>query len=308
MDKYRRVAKEKTPQDSIEAHEVRVTSQRSARSYISYSINLFTTEEADKRKTLILIKAMGRAITKAINIAEVVKRRVVGLHQITQIESNTMVDVFEPLEQGLDSKEVTRNVSAITITLSKDPLDAKNPGYQHPLPESMVISEEDAKAQRGHGGEHDDEEGEGRRRPRRGGRGGSSPRGGGGRRGGGRRGGRGGGDHDRREGGGDRDRRDGDRGHRDGDDRRGGDDRRRIGDGEGRGGGRGGRRGGRGGGGRRSDDDFHGGDRRDRRGEGEFRGGRGGGRREEGGRGGGRASFGGRGGGRRGRGGRGADY
>lgn len=62
----------------------------------------------------------------------------VGLHQITEISSTNIVDVWEPKEEGLDRLETTRRVSVITITLSKEPLDSSHIGYQPPLPEDQV--------------------------------------------------------------------------------------------------------------------------------------------------------------------------
>ena len=59
--------------------------------------------------------------------------------QLTKLESNSIVDSYEPLVQGLDPKNITRTVSAISIVLSKDPLDTADPGYQAPLPASEVI-------------------------------------------------------------------------------------------------------------------------------------------------------------------------
>ena len=46
MDKYRRVPKEKQPQEAIGVNEIRVMaeSQRTARNYISYAINLLNAE------------------------------------------------------------------------------------------------------------------------------------------------------------------------------------------------------------------------------------------------------------------------
>ncbi len=44
---------------------------------------------------------MGRAITKTVTVAEIIKRRVVGLHQITSIDSTQITDTWEPLEEGL---------------------------------------------------------------------------------------------------------------------------------------------------------------------------------------------------------------
>jgi DNA-binding protein len=45
---------------------------------------------------------MGRAINKTVTIAEILKRRIPGLHQITEIESTDIIDVWEPLEEGLE--------------------------------------------------------------------------------------------------------------------------------------------------------------------------------------------------------------
>jgi hypothetical protein len=62
----------------------------------------------------------------------------VGLHQLTEISSTNIVDVWEPKVEGLDRVETTRRVSVIVITLSKEPLDTSNIGYQPPLPEDQV--------------------------------------------------------------------------------------------------------------------------------------------------------------------------
>ena len=41
---------------------------------------------------------MGRAINKTVTIAEIMKRTVPGLHQITHIDSTDITDVYEPIE------------------------------------------------------------------------------------------------------------------------------------------------------------------------------------------------------------------
>ncbi|XVF31821.1 hypothetical protein REPUB_Repub17cG0026500 [Reevesia pubescens] len=60
---------------------------------------------------------MGRAINKTVTIVELIKRRIVGLHQITSIGSTDITDMWEPLEEGLLPLETTRRVSMITVTL-----------------------------------------------------------------------------------------------------------------------------------------------------------------------------------------------
>lgn len=64
------------------------------------------------------------------------------IHQITEISSITIIDVWEPTEEGLDVVEQQRRVSVIQITLSKEPLDTSHIGYQPPLPADQVRSED----------------------------------------------------------------------------------------------------------------------------------------------------------------------
>merc|ERR1711868_287969 len=67
--------------------------------------------------------------------------------------SQEIVDEYEPLEEGLDKVTDTRNVSIIEITLSKEPLDTSDKGYQAPIDESLVkeIDPEDIGKPRGRG-------------------------------------------------------------------------------------------------------------------------------------------------------------
>ncbi|KAL7176149.1 hypothetical protein ACSBR2_029668 [Camellia fascicularis] len=71
---------------------------------------------------------MGRAINKTVMIAELIKRRIAGLHQNTSIGSMDITDTWEPLEEGLLPLETTHHVSVITITLSKKELDTSSAG------------------------------------------------------------------------------------------------------------------------------------------------------------------------------------
>ncbi|XP_021909766.1 protein decapping 5-like, partial [Carica papaya] len=92
----------------------------------------------DKGVDEIVLKATGRAINKTVMIAELIKRRIVGLHQNTTTGSIDITDTWEPLEEGLLPLETTRHVSIITITLSKKELDLSSAGYQPPLPADQV--------------------------------------------------------------------------------------------------------------------------------------------------------------------------
>uniref|UniRef100_A0A8C7X4H1 Ribonuclease P/MRP 25 subunit-like n=1 Tax=Oryzias sinensis TaxID=183150 RepID=A0A8C7X4H1_9TELE len=82
----------------------------------------------------MVFTASGKAVSKAITCAEIVKRRVKGLHQVTRLLHSTVVEVWEPLEPaaGLDSLNVSRKLPAVWILLSREPLDSSQPGYQAP--------------------------------------------------------------------------------------------------------------------------------------------------------------------------------
>ena len=116
---------------SSDPNEIRITQQGKPRNYISYAIGLFEQEDNDS----ITLKAMGRAINKCVTITEILKRKM-PLHQITKLSSEEIIDVFEPLEEGLDVVESKRYVSCMVVTLSKTGkgMNTSDIGYQAPLP------------------------------------------------------------------------------------------------------------------------------------------------------------------------------
>ncbi|XP_022159880.1 protein FAM98A-like [Momordica charantia] len=127
MDRYQKVEKPK-PEYPINENEIRITSQGAIRNYITYASTLLQ----DKRVREIVFKAMGQAISKAVAIAEILKKRTPRLHQETSISSVSITDVWEPIEEGLVPVEMTRHVSMISITLSNRELNKNSPGYQAP--------------------------------------------------------------------------------------------------------------------------------------------------------------------------------
>ncbi|KAK4341583.1 hypothetical protein RND71_040084 [Anisodus tanguticus] len=127
MDRYQKVEKPR-PEEPIKENEIRVSAQGLIRNYISYA----TTLLQDQQTKEIVLKAMGQAISKTVAIAEIIKKRVPGLHQDTSISSTTITDAYEPLEEGLQPLEMTRQVSLITITLSTAVLNKSSTGYQAP--------------------------------------------------------------------------------------------------------------------------------------------------------------------------------
>ncbi|WOG99645.1 hypothetical protein DCAR_0518999 [Daucus carota subsp. sativus] len=133
MDRYQRVEKPRA-ESPMNENEIRITTQGRMRNYITYATTLLQEKGSDE----IALKAMGRAISKTVMIAELIKRRIAGLHQNTAIGSTDITDMWEPLEEGLLPLETTRHVSVITVTLSKKELDTSSPGYQQPIPIDQV--------------------------------------------------------------------------------------------------------------------------------------------------------------------------
>lgn len=66
---------------------------------INYCTQGTATEPAVR---FVNLQAMGKAISKAVSVAEFTKRKFNGLHQITKLESFEITDVYEPLVEGLN--------------------------------------------------------------------------------------------------------------------------------------------------------------------------------------------------------------
>ncbi|CAG9582135.1 conserved hypothetical protein [Leishmania major strain Friedlin] len=145
-DEYRRVREGRENRDRPEGaeNEVRVTATHGQHSYISYVIAVLNGEDGKTRNDTVKISGMGGAIYNAVNIAEIVKRRIAGLHQITELGSELVRDEYEPIDrtQNPENVVVERKVSTILITLSRNCLDKSNPGYQEPIADSEVTEQE----------------------------------------------------------------------------------------------------------------------------------------------------------------------
>lgn len=65
--------------------------------YVARALTLFLGED----KKFVTIKAAERLIDRALWVAEVVRRKVEGLHQVINITERKTVDIYEPREEGL---------------------------------------------------------------------------------------------------------------------------------------------------------------------------------------------------------------
>lgn len=113
---------------------VRITQQSKPRNCITTAMNMLASGNE-----YVELKAMGKAINKAVTIAEILKHKM-PLHQITALSSCEIVNVYEPLEEGLDTVVNQHYVSCITITLSTNlaGIDVHHIGYQPPVSESEI--------------------------------------------------------------------------------------------------------------------------------------------------------------------------
>eukprot|EP00727_Mastigamoeba_balamuthi_P014253 m51a1_g9450 hypothetical protein (672) ;mRNA; f:492389-495058 len=92
--------------------DIRVTADGKPSTYVSYGTRVLRSGLDS-----VTVRASGSALTRAVGVAEHLKRAVPGLHQITTVES--------PASPG--------GVPGITIVLSSKPLDASALGYQPPV-------------------------------------------------------------------------------------------------------------------------------------------------------------------------------
>ncbi|MBN3284384.1 RP25L protein, partial [Polyodon spathula] len=113
-----------------ETPEVKVKDGSKIRNLMGFAIGRMESDTARH----ILFSGTGKAVAKTISCVEIMKRRVKGLHQLTRLLYRHIEEHWEPLvpEAGLDTLTVKRNVPAIWVLLSKDPLDTAEPGYQAP--------------------------------------------------------------------------------------------------------------------------------------------------------------------------------
>ncbi|XP_053313957.1 ribonuclease P protein subunit p25-like protein [Spea bombifrons] len=110
--------------------EMKVKDGSKIRNLMGFAVGKMESESVRQ----IAFSGSGKALGKTITCVEIMKRRLKDLHQITKICFRQTEEIWEPIvpEVGLDPLTVKRNSPAIFVLLSKDPLDAAEPGYQAP--------------------------------------------------------------------------------------------------------------------------------------------------------------------------------
>lgn len=112
---YTRV--EKT-QDKLPENELRVKANVRIGRYLRRAHDLLTGKVEGQDS--VVIKGMSNAMESAVKLGELIKHRVKGLYQTTEISNSVIIDEYEPVEEGLDHLKFERNVTMITVVLSKN--------------------------------------------------------------------------------------------------------------------------------------------------------------------------------------------
>jgi len=131
--KFYRVPKKKEP---LQENEIHITSRQDPLNFLRYAVFLF-----EKRNLpYIKFKASGSAIASLVNISEILKKVVPGLHQVNRIFTLKFEQEYEPKERGLDHVTIVRNVPILEISFYKILINsefAKEVGYQKPIEEKV---------------------------------------------------------------------------------------------------------------------------------------------------------------------------
>lgn len=120
----------KDQQEGPPKNEVRVKMNTRVASYLRYVYH--TLEKDEEHYQSVVLKAAGRAISRLVPLAELIKRRIKGLYQDSRISSMTVTDT------GRNGEPIERRIVMLEVTLSKEPLDSGASGYQDPIDQDKV--------------------------------------------------------------------------------------------------------------------------------------------------------------------------
>lgn len=96
MEAYQKVQRKK---EETAENEIRVAVTGQVSSYLGYAFRILNPKS---NHTQLTIRATGNAIVKALILIELVKRRIGDLHQLNNIHSTVIVDVYKPKIEGLE--------------------------------------------------------------------------------------------------------------------------------------------------------------------------------------------------------------
>jgi DNA-binding protein len=127
LEKYKKVRAER---DTVVDDIIRVNRKGPAGTFVDQVIARFNDQKAKE----VTLSSLGAAISKTITIAEVVKHRIPGIHQVSEIKTILLDDAYEPLDEfksELQKITVSRKLTCFQIVLSfAAPKNTNVAGYQ----------------------------------------------------------------------------------------------------------------------------------------------------------------------------------
>ena len=99
-------------EEPLPTNEVRVRRGQGLGRYLKRAVDLYNGSEGTSTPSVVL-KGVSNAVQSVVNLAELIKHRVKGLHQINKISNITIVDEYEPLFEGLDHLKFSRVVTML---------------------------------------------------------------------------------------------------------------------------------------------------------------------------------------------------
>ena len=133
-DKY--MLKEQEVLKKEDEFDIRMNRRSNVARTLGYIYNVFTKEKTE----VVKIRSYGAGLSMAVKLAEVVKTKVKGLHQINRISNVEIEDIYIPLEEGLDEVKITKQISVLEIELTKKKEEGieSHHGYQEPLGDDKI--------------------------------------------------------------------------------------------------------------------------------------------------------------------------
>uniref|UniRef100_A0A2R5LHC9 Putative ribonuclease p protein n=1 Tax=Ornithodoros turicata TaxID=34597 RepID=A0A2R5LHC9_9ACAR len=117
---------------------MKVNANCKIRNILGFAITAFK----DATKKQMVFSGSGHGINKMITCVEIMKRKFKNLHQLNKICYQKIDEIWEPKTEDLDKLKVEREIPAMHILLSKEPLDTNEFGYQGPGSASISRSNE----------------------------------------------------------------------------------------------------------------------------------------------------------------------
>lgn len=102
--------------DDIPFNEIRVSKNPGLGRYLRRAHEVLISGETPHES--VVLRAAGAAISNLVPLAELIRRRIAGLHQNTEITTMELMEFREPYEGG-EKREFKRTMTMLKVTLSK---------------------------------------------------------------------------------------------------------------------------------------------------------------------------------------------